>query len=131
MIRSLLIAAAALSLSACAATGPVASAGSAPAQPSASAVTPLANTAIDDKAIVVAFQALDATATAADALLAAGVIQPGSQSALRLANGLESAKTWLNIASQAQKAAQAENYVAAIAQASAALTSVRSAIGGN
>jgi len=129
MIRSLLIACAALSLAACGATGPVASTGPAPAQPTASAITPLANTTIDDKAIVLAYEALEVAASAVDELLVAQVIKPGSPAALRIADGLSSAKTWLSVAGQAQKAAQADNAAVALLQASSALAGVYSAIG--
>lgn len=120
--RSLLILAASLSLAACTGAGPVASAGSTPADTSASApTTPLASTTIDDQAIIFAYQTLDVAASAADVLLATGVVKPGSPEALRLAGGLEGAKTWLGIASDAQKAGQADNYFAALAQGTAAL----------
>jgi len=128
MFRSLLCVGLAVSLAACGATGPVASTGPAPAQPSTS---PLSQTSIDDKAVIVAFEALDAAASAADALLAAGVIAPGSTTALRLADSLSAAKTWLNTASIAQRAGQAENRAAALAQAAAALAAVRQALKGN
>lgn len=137
MIRSILCLAAALSLAACGGSpGTVASAGSTPAQSSASApastsVSPLANTTLDDKAIIVAFEALDAAATAADALVAAKAITPGSPRAVTIANGLDGARKWLNIASAAQRAGQADNYVTAIAQAAAAVAGVRAALKGN
>lgn len=127
--RSLILLAASLSLAACGATGHVASAGSAPAQPSAQAPTTSPTQAsIDDKAIILSFQALGVAASAADALIATGRITPGSPAALRLADNLQAAKSWLNAASAAQRTGLPEEYEGAIVQASAAISAVQAAI---
>lgn len=127
--RSLILLAASLSLVACAAAGPVASAGSAPAQPSAQApTTASAQASIDDKAIILSFKALGIASSAADALVATGRIVPGSPNALRLAQNLNAARTWLNAASAAQRGGLPEEYEAAIVQAGSALSAVQVAI---
>jgi hypothetical protein len=97
--------------------------------PPISTVSPLASTTIDDAAIAVAYDALDTAAYAADALLAAKPSVAGTVGAKRLADALEGSSKWLRIASQAQRAGQAENYRAALEQAKAALAGARSALG--
>ncbi len=147
MFRSTVFAAAlcCISLAACGPDGAPASAGSTPAPyaqaataaaavadaaalPPPSSISPTAKTTIDDAAIAVAFDGLDTAATAADLLVAARPSFIGTPAALSLANALEGASTWLKIASQAQRASQAENYTAALAQASAALAGARTAL---
>lgn len=129
MFRSLILLAASLSLCACGATGPVASAGTSPAESKASPPsTPLAQTKIDDKVIILSFEALGVAATATNVLIDTGIIKPGTASALKLADGLEVCRAWLNIASDAQRAGQAQDYATAIAQATSALAGIQAQI---
>lgn len=129
MFRSLILLAASLSLCACGPTGTVASAGSTPAESWAQAPSaPLSKTTIDDKVIVLSFEALGVAASAANALIDTGIIKPGSPSALKLADGLETSRAWLNIASAAQRAGQARDYASAIAQATTALAGIQAQI---
>lgn len=96
--------------------------------PPPSEISPLAQTQIDDRAVVAAFAALDLAATAADTMLAIKPSFAGTPAAIRLADGLVGAKTWLNIASKAQRAGQATSYTAALEQAAAALAGAQSAM---
>lgn len=129
LLRSLFIFAASLSLCACGYAGPVASAGTSPAESWTSPPSsPLSQTVIDDKVIVLSFEALGVASSAANALIDTGFIKPGSPAALKLADGLETSRAWLNIASAAQRAGQAQDYATAIAQATSALTGIQAQI---
>lgn len=96
--------------------------------PPPSEVSPGANTLIDDKAIVTAFQALDLAASAADTILAVKPSFAGSPAALKLAAALDTARHALNAASAAQRAQQATSYVIAMQDAQAAIASAKAAI---
>jgi hypothetical protein len=98
--------------------------------PSPASITHLGNTLIDDKAVAVAYVALDATTTLVDGAVAAGKLVPRSATALRVANALDAARHAINAASDAQRAGQADNYATAITQATAALSEARAAIQG-
>lgn len=127
--RSLLALAASISLCACAAAGPVASTGPSPANTSAPAAsTPLTSTQIDDKVIILSFEALGLAASAADMLLHTGAIKAGSPVALSLADKLQGAYMWLDLASSAQQAGQAMDYAGYIEQASAAISGIQADI---
>lgn len=129
MFRSLILLAASLSLCACGPAGGVASAGSSPAESWASPPsTPLTQTKIDDKVIVLSFEALGVAATAANVLIDTGIIKPGSPTANKLADGLETSRAWLNIASAAQRAGQANDYATAISQATTAIAGIQAQI---
>lgn len=156
-LAGLMCLAAAASLSACGPSGGVASPGSTPAAggstapiehnapaldtaanavaavadatlPPPAAISPTAKTTIDDAGIAVAWEALDTAAYAADTLLAAKPKVAGTPAAKQLAGALEGASTWLTIASQAQRASQAENYRVALEQAKAALAGAQAAL---
>lgn len=115
----ILIAAASLSLAGCSTTGTT----------GMQSPAPFSHTAIDDHAIRYGFQALDVAATLADQALAAKIITPGSEKAKALANGLDTVRKWLNIASAAQRAGSLSDYNAAFAQATKAFELVNKALG--
>lgn len=92
------------------------------------AISPTAKTTIDDAAIAVAWDALDNAAYAVDVLLAAKPKVAGTPIAKQLAQALEGASTWLTIASQAQRASQADNYRVALKQVSAAMSNATAAL---
>jgi hypothetical protein len=98
------------------------------ALPPPSVLSPLAQTRIDDRAVVAAFKALGLAATAADTVLALKPSFAGTPAAVRLADGMVLARTWLNIASKAQRAQQADSYVSAMKQAVAALSDAQAAM---
>jgi hypothetical protein len=114
--------ASALLLAGCGGMGtPVSSAGSTPIdteQISAGA----------DVAISRAFDALELATSAVDVLIAVKVVVPGTSVALRIADGLCAAKTWLNTARSAQKAALGASYVFAMKQAAIALASANAGV---
>lgn len=91
---------------------------------------PLAQTVIDDQAVVFGYQALDTTLTVVDALVATGAITPGSVKANRIADIIDTTRDWLNAAAAAQKVGQAHSYREAMANAKAALAKLKTAIGG-
>lgn len=94
-----------------------------------SSPAPLEQTTIDEKALTLAAKAVDTAAISASAMVRVGVIEPGSPSALRLADALDTARKAVNAASQAREAGSASNYAAAIANATAALATINSVIG--
>lgn len=130
MIRKSMFAlVAAFSLAACGGTGTVASTGPAPADTSAPAASsPLTSTQIDDKVLILSFEALGVAASAADMLLHTGAIKAGSPVALSLADKLQGAYMWLDLASSAQQAGQAMDYAGYIEQASAAISGIQADI---
>lgn len=104
-ILAALCAASLLSLSACAGTLP----DRAPA--------PLAATAVDDKALVLALQAFDTALDTVDILKDAGYIEPGSETALQIATVIDTTKAALQAASAAQRAGSTTEYAEAISYA--------------
>lgn len=113
MMKALFAACAALSLTAC----DFGSVASAPA--------PLEQTAVDEKALTLAAQAVDAAAVAASALVRVGAITPGSDRALAVAKALSTARDAVNAAENARQAGSAADYVTAIARANAAVADIR------
>jgi hypothetical protein len=140
MLKHLSIGIIAACLAACGGpAGNIASAGSSPASPAVvavadatlpppAAISPTATTTIDDAAVEFAWDALDAAAYAADTALVLKPSLRGTPAAIRLADALEGASTWLTIASQAQRASQAENYRVALSQAGAAVANAKTAL---
>lgn len=116
MKRMILAACAALSLTAC--------------DPAAivSAPAPLGQTILDEKAITLAAQAVDAVAISASALVKVGLIKPGTPAALKLAAGLDLARDSVNAAEKARQAGSATNYVTAINRALAAVKDIKAII---
>ncbi len=134
MMRMMMMAVVALGLTACAGMAdlpPGASTAAAVADatlPPPVVVSPTAGTLVDDFAVQTAFEALDLARAGVDAALLVRPSLAGTPAARRVADALVGAKTWLNIADQAQQAGQAENYRVALMQASAALVGAKSAI---
>lgn len=106
----------ALALPSCATTG----VGQAPA--------PLNQTIVDEHALLVAINGAEAIRTAVDALVAAGVIQPGTMRALQTRDLLINIRDGLNGAAAAQKAGSSSSYVSALAQANEAITKIRAVL---
>lgn len=96
-----------------------------------SAPAPLAQTAIDEKGVTLAWQAFNTALDAINALRRAGVIKDGSSSARALADGIDRTTLALSSASAAQRAGNSANYLTAMAEAQAALTGIRSLLKGN
>lgn len=118
-MRKLMLALAALALSACAGFG------SLPVAPP----TPLAHTAIDEQAINIALKTADLVATLVDLAVASKGLTPGSPKALTVKTGLIALRDGLKAASAAQRAGNATTYREALKQASAAVDAVKSALG--
>lgn len=116
MIRMILAACAALSLAAC--------------DPPAifSAPAPLEQTVVDEKAVTLAAQSVDAVALSTTALVKAGVIKPGTPAALKIARALDLARDSVNAAETARQAGSATSYVTAINRALAAVAEIKAII---
>lgn len=96
--------------------------------PPPAALSPLAQTQIDDRAITAAFRALDLAATAADTVLMLKPSFAGTPAARRLADRLVATKGFLRAASLAQRAQQADSYVTALRQATQAMGEAQAAL---
>lgn len=120
----------ALALAACGSDGGgINSAGTAaPPAGSPAAITGLAGTATDDKAVSLAFDGLDFARTTIDGLVALGKVVPGTPTALKLASGLDATRDWLNAARSAQRAGEASNYAVALDQAGSAMAQLKAGI---
>lgn len=97
-------------------------------EPASAPPAPLSQTIIDEKALTLAAQTVDVLAISASALVKARVIQAGSPAALSMADGLDKARTAVNLAALARDAGNASSYAAAITKASAAIAQIRTAI---
>lgn len=95
---------------------------------SPAAITGLDRTLIDDKAVDLAFDALDVAAYGADALIQLKKVTKGSATADAIATGLDTTRYWLNAARRFQRLGQATSYTDAIAQAAAAYKGVTARI---
>ena len=91
---------------------------------------PLASTTIDEKGLIIALQTFDTLLTAVDKLVAAGVITPGSPTAVKIADAINTAKIALQAASAAQQAGNASSYISAISEAQAAIANINLLIKG-
>ncbi len=89
-----------------------------------------AATTIDEKALTLAAQSVDVMALSASALVKAGIVTKGSSNALKLAKGLEDARIGVNAAELARQACNATSYSAALSKATAAIATIKSALGG-
>lgn len=123
MKRFLLAATAALSLSACAL--PSFSMGTAAQSPA-----PLAQTTIDDTALSTAWKSFDVALDAINLAIDAHAITPGSAKAVSIANAVDKVTKFLTAAESAAAAGSATDYKVALANASAAITEMRSALKG-
>lgn len=106
--------------------GPLSSGAAAPA-----AVTPLGNTAIDDRAVRLAWVGYDALLDTVDALVAAKVLVRGTPRALAVKRGVDDALLALEALSAAQRAANQTNYAAAMRDATDAMSRIRQAMRGS
>jgi hypothetical protein len=121
MLRTMMIAVAAMSLSACQGLGAMMSGGAPPA--------PLAATQIDDNAVNFALESFDASLYLVDAAIDTGRIKAGSTQAKSLAGLIRKVMRFLGAADAAQRAGQSASYADAFRNARAALTEFRAAIG--
>lgn len=94
----------------------------------ASAPAPAERTTIDEKAVTLAAQTVDALALTASALVQARVIVPGSPLALRLAKALDVARDGVNAAELARQAGSAGSYAVALDRALAAVAEIKAIV---
>lgn len=133
MKRLILAICASLALSACnlGGGGTVHSAASVAASVADTAGAPKPNlqgTAIDEKALTLAAKFVDVSAQSISAMVAAGVITPGSPKALALANGLDKARNAVNAAAAARNAGNAATYAEALDEAEIAIALIKAAM---
>lgn len=117
MKNILIVATAALSLTAC----------NLPAIPVTSPA-PLAQTTIDDRALVTAWKAFDASLDAINLALDAKPSLIGTPGAVRLANAIDAATAALTAAESAAAAGSATDYAVALAKAKDAYAEMRLAL---
>lgn len=99
-----------------------------PTTPGTVAVTPLGNTAIDDRGIRLAFLTFDALLDVVDAFKATGNLTAGTPRALAISDAIIRVKHGLTAASAAQKAGNATSYAAAFSEAQTAILEIRTAL---
>ena len=92
------------------------------------APAPLTHTIIDEQALTLASQTVDVLALSASALVKNHVITPGSPAALKLADGIDRARTAINAAALAREAGNSKSYAEALTKARAAIAQVRSVL---
>lgn len=119
-MKKIMIALAALSLTSCALVDKI-----------VSSPAPLAQTAIDEKGLIIALQTFDTVLSAVDRLIAAGVIKPGTPRAIQIADAIQTAKRAYQAASAAQRVGNSAAYSTAIANASAAIGHINLLIKGS
>jgi hypothetical protein len=121
-MRALLTMLLALALSAC--TLPSFSLGT-PTSPA-----PLAQTVIDDTALSTAWKSFDVALDAINLAIDAKAITPGSARANSIADAIDKVTKFLTAAESAAAAGSATDYKVALANASAAITELRSVLKG-
>lgn len=122
-MKRLLALAAALSLSAC--TLPQMSIGGAPQSPA-----PLAQTTIDDTALMAAWKSFDVALDAINLLIDAKVIKVGSPKAVKIADDIDKVTGFLTAAEAAAAAGSSTDYLVALANVKGAITELRAALKG-
>lgn len=120
----------ALTLAGCTTTGALQVGASAVDAAGVHSPAPAQLTVIDEKAITLAARSVDAVALSASALVRAGVIRPGTPTALALATALDDARKAVNAAELARQAGSTTSYRQALDRALAAVDQVKSLIGG-
>lgn len=121
-MRLFVILCAALSMAACTTT-------TASDARSIATAAPLQSTVIDERALIVAFEAFDTVLYVVNVLITAGAIEPGSERALALSQHIATAQHWLNSAHEAQRIGNNGLYAAALDRAKAAIISSRTDLG--
>ena len=86
---------------------------------------PLSQTTVDEKALTLAAQTVDALALSTSALVKTGVLKGGTPTALAMADALDAARDGVNLAAAAREAGNANDYATAIAKVGAAIAQVR------
>lgn len=132
MIKRLIVAAAALSLAACATMGAIRTgAGMAAATADAAGVAVPATTTrtmIDEKALTIAAKGVSAAAVSVSALVKVGAIKAGTPLAQSIACSLDGARDAVNAAEAARQVGNATSYTAALARAETAIDAVKAAL---
>lgn len=93
------------------------------------APAPLAQTAIDDKALETSWKAFDAALDAITILVDRNILKPGSPQAKTVANAIRKVNTALATAERFAAAGSSTSYVTAINEALAGIAEIRKALG--
>jgi hypothetical protein len=99
--------------------------------PSVSSPAPLANTAIDDTALMTAWKSFDIALDAINLLIDAKMIVIGSPKAVKVADGIDRVTQFLTAAESAAAAGSTKDYGVALANAKGAITELRAALKGS
>jgi len=92
---------------------------------------PLASTTIDDQALDTAWRAFDVALDALNVLGDMGVIVPGTPRGKSVASAIRKVNAGLNAAERFAAAGSAKNYRAALVEAEAGMTELRTVLKGN
>ena len=92
---------------------------------------PLAQTHIDEQALTAAYASFDVLLTAIDGLVKAGVLQPGTDRALRVKALIQTAQDGLNTARAVREGLSQENPVLALEKATNAFRQITALLKGN
>ena len=92
---------------------------------------PLAQTAIDDKALQAAWASFDVALDGINLLIDNKVIKPGTPKAIKVANGVDKVTAILTAAESAAAAGSSKDYLVALSQVRGAITELRAALKGS
>lgn len=94
------------------------------------APAPLAQTTIDDKALMAAWKSFDLALDAINILIDQKIIVPGTPRAVKIADAIDKTTKFLTAAESAAAAGSTTDYKVALANASGAITELRFALRG-
>ena len=92
---------------------------------------PLAQTAIDDKALQAAWASFDLALDGINTLIDTNFIKPGTPKAVKVANGIDKVTAILTAAESAAAAGSSKDYLVALSQVRGAITELRAALKGS
>ncbi len=92
---------------------------------------PLAETHIDEQALTAAYASFDVLLTAVDGLVVAGVLQPGTDKALKVKALIQTAQDGLNTARAVREGLSRKDPVVALASATDAFRQITALLKGN
>lgn len=95
------------------------------------APAPLAQTTIDDTALMTAWKSFDIALDAINMLIDAKQITIGSPKAVKVADGIDRVTAFLTAAESAAAAGSTKDYMVALANAKGAITDLRAALKGS
>lgn len=97
---------------------------------SPTAPAPLAQTVVDDKALLAAWQSFDLALDAINTLADTGYLKPGTPKAIKVADGIDKVTAFLTAAESAAAAGSTRDYNVALANVRGAIAQLRAALKG-